>query len=395
MNASVGRGGGRVGEVNLGHAPSREALVARIVVAGLGAAGAAAAWHLSASGHTVIGLERWRPPHPHGSSHGETRLTRVTAFEGPQYVPLAQRAHELWRQLERQSGQQLFEQVGVLFVGQAHETIVAGTAGSAQHHAVACQRLSPGEAVLRLPGLRIAAAEQVLCDPGAGILRLEQCLGAFLSVAARAGAELRFGEPMLGWEIDGDGVSVETAQGRIRADALIIAMGAWMPPLLEPLGLACVIERQTMHWFEAGVPDEPDRPVLLASDGHDHATVIFPPRGGFVKVAGHGSANVAPTPEAVDREVHPEDIAAAATALDRWLPGRHGALHHARTCLYTRTPQGHFLLDRHPAHPQVVLASPCNGFGFKFAPATGELLAALALREQPRVWSPSWRFPQR
>lgn len=367
----------------------------RVIVAGLGAAGAATAWQLATRGYAVVGLDRWTPPHPHGSSHGDTRVTRATAWEGAAYVPLARRAHELWDRLEHETGQVLRERVGALFIGRAHETIVAGTRRAAAETGVEARDLTDKALRTMVPGIRTEPEAAALFDPGGGVLRLEPCLRAMLARAVAHGADLRVGERLLRWEATDTGVDVQTDRGTYDGDALVLAMGAWMGPQLAGLGFPLVVERQTMHWFEAPDAADADRPVLVASDGQDHATVIFPARDGLVKVAGHGSAEVATDPAGIDRDVRDSDTAAAAAALDRWLPGRRGAQRHALTCLYTRTPNGQFLLDRHPVHPQVVCASPCNGFGFKFAPAVGELLAALAVGDTPPLWSPGWRFPQR
>lgn len=369
--------------------------MATVVVAGLGAAGAAAAWRLASAGHRVIGLDPWQPPHPYGSSHGDTRVTRTTAWEGAEYVPLAARAHELWDQLEHRGGQGLRERRGVLFVGRAEETIIAGTRSAGVASGVAARELSAHDVAAAVPGLTLPEGGEVLLDEGGGVLLLDRCLTAMLDAAAAAGADLRSGTRLLRWDASGSGVAVYTDSGAIGADALILAMGGWMVPELAGVGIEAFVERQTMHWFASRHAADADRPVLIVSDGADHATVIFPARDGLVKVAGHGSDAVVATPDLVDRAIHDADIAAVHETLERWLPGRHGAHRRAATCLYTRTPSGGFLIDRHPLYPSVVLASPCNGFGFKFAPAVGELLASLALGEDPPRWSPRWRLPPR
>ncbi|MBX3174442.1 MAG: N-methyl-L-tryptophan oxidase [Gemmatimonadaceae bacterium] len=364
----------------------------RIVVAGLGAAGAAAAWRLARQGHHVIGLDRWRPPHSNGSSHGDTRVTRATAWEGAAYVPLAARAHELWDELESVSSRKIRQRCGALFIGEAQEEIVAETLRSAADSDVPVVEVDASSAASRAPGLRLSPRSVVVEDPGAGVLLLDDALSAMLSTAAAAGADLRFDEPLLSWDARDSGVAVRTVRGELEADALILALGAWMPPMLAPLGLRLEIERQTMHWFESASEEDEQRPVLIVTDGNDHATVIFPARNGLVKVAGHGSPDRVARPEDVDREIHAADIAAVQETLDRWLPGRHGAHREAKTCLYTRTPSGHFIVDRHPEHAQVVLASPCNGFGFKFAPALGELVAAMVDGDESPLHWPGWRL---
>ncbi len=361
-----------------------------VIIAGLGAAGSAAAWRLAAAGHHVIALDRWPTPHTFGSTHGETRVTRVTAWEGAHYVPLAQRANALLDVLERESGMPLRLHSGGLFVGFPHETIIAGTLQCAEQTGVPCGVLTRDEVFARVHGIRVPEGMIGVVDPGAGVLLPEPILEAMHASARRHGAELRFDEPLVSWAPDGDGVVVTTTRGTLRADRLILALGAWMPEVMASVGVTLTVERQTMHWFDAR-RDAPPRPVLIVTDGNDHATVIFPTRDGLVKAAGHGTQEFVDA-ETVDRTIHQRDIAPVAKLLDTWLPGDAGMHRRAATCLYTRTRSGHFILDHHPQHPQVVLASPCNGYGFKFAAAIGEGLAALVTGDEPEVPLTPWRL---
>ncbi len=361
-----------------------------VIVAGLGAAGSAAAWRLAAAGHQVIGLERWRTPHAFGSTHGESRVTRITAWEGAQYVPLAQRANALFDLLEKESGMPLRLHTGGLFVGFPHETIIAGTIACAEKAGVPCEVLTREEIAARVHGIRVPEGMIGVVDPGAGVLLPEPILEAMHASARHHGADLRFDEPLLSWAVDGDGVRVTTSRGTLRADRLILATGAWMTEQLAPLGVPLTVERQTLHWFDAR-RDAPVRPVLIVTDGRDHATVIFPTRDGQVKAAGHGTEELC-EPDTVDRTIRATDITPVAKLLDSWLPGDAGMHRRGATCLYTRTPSGHFILDRHPEHAQVILASPCNGYGFKFASAIGEGLAALATGSEPSVSLAPWRL---
>jgi sarcosine oxidase len=363
-----------------------------VIIAGLGAAGSAAAWRLAAAGHRVIGLDRWRTPHAFGSTHGETRVTRITAWEGAQYVPLAQRANALFDLLEKESGMPLRLRTGGLFIGFPHETIIAGTTACADGAGVPYEVLTREEILAKVHGIRVPEGMIGVIDPGAGVLLPEPILEAMHASARHHGAELRFDEPLESWRADGDGVEVRTAGGTLRADRLILATGAWMVEQLAPLQVSLTVERQTLHWFDAR-RDAPVRPVLIVTDGRDHATVIFPTRDGQVKAAGHGTEELC-DPDTVDRSIRVSDIAPVAKLLDAWLPGDAGMHRRSATCLYTRTPSGHFILDHHPEHPQVILASPCNGYGFKFASAVGEGLASLATGDEPSVPLTPWRFPR-
>lgn len=369
---------------------------ADVIVVGLGAVGSAAAWRLAAAGHRVLGFDRWSPPHAFGSTHGESRVTRVSAWEGAQYVPLVRRANALWSELASASGTLLFQQSGGLFLGRDEDLYVAGSRASADAHGAPYEMLDAREVRRRWPHLAPYEWMVGFHDPGAGILRPEAILRAEHAAARAGGAALHPGEAMRDWRVEGDGVVVTTARGEYRAERLILCTGAWMPALLAPLGLDLRVERTTQHWFavEPGAPamGPEEAPIVLACDDGVHATAIFPALDGAVKVAAHGSGDFV-TAEGVDRAIQPRDIAPARTMVRRYVPRGIGAHLRGAACLYTHTPSGHFILDRHPEHPQVVLGSPCGGFGFKFSAATGEVLAALATGGVPPVDPTPWRLP--
>lgn len=368
-----------------------------VAVVGLGAVGSAAAHWLAAAGHRVLGFDRWAPPHTHGSTHGESRITRATAWEGAQYVPLARRANELWDALEAESREVLRSRCGGLFIGLPDEYHIRGSRDSADRTGLPYEVLPSDEVTRRWPYIVVPDGMVGFLDPGAGVLYPERILRAQHRAAMQRGARLQFDEPVTSWRADGDGVSVTTDRGTIRADRLILCAGAWMPDVLAPLGVTLTVERLTLHWFaeraEAPPAGAGQAPVLLLSDGHGHATAAFPVLGGCIKAAGHGSGEYA-TATTVDRDIRVTDIAPVEALVRRYLPRHIGAHQRSATCLYTNTPHGQFILDRHPEHPQIVLGSPCNGFGFKFASATGEMLAAMAVDAEPPVDPTPWRLPR-
>lgn len=364
-----------------------------VIVVGLGAVGGAAAWRLAAAGHRVTGLDLWRPPHAHGSTHGDTRVTRISAWEGAQYVPMVQRANVLLAELSSETGTTLAVPTGGIFIGKTADLIVAGSRASADAARVPYEMIAPEEIERRVPGFVAPASMVGFVDPGAGVLFPERIVEATHAAAIRHGAELRYDEPMISWRVDGTGVRVATARGDIVADRLVLATGAWMAESMRPLGVELKVERQTTLWFDAATAPKSDgtRPVLIVNDDAGYATVIYPVKDGLVKAAGHGSGE-AVTPATVDRTIREDDIAPAVEARERVFPGRYGAYTRGVTCFYTRTPDGHFIIDRHPAYPQVVLASPCNGFGFKFSPAVGEGVAALATDAHEPVPLDPWQL---
>jgi len=357
-----------------------------VILAGLGAMGSATAFHLAGRGLRVLALDRHRPPHPLGSTHGGTRIIRETSFEHPRYVPLVRRAYECWRRIEAATGRSLLHITGGLFVGAAGGPFVAKSKESADIHGVPYELLSPAEIRRRFPAFQPADETVGFYEPGAGILGPEACVQACLDYAAARGVELRFDEPIEDWKADGDGVAVVTPRGRYTAAKLLLATGAWMLAPLAELGIRVAVERVVMHWFAPGGGGDPasfDRercPLALWEFGPppQAAFASFPIAAGEIKTAIHhgGEPTTAAT---VRRDVEAAEVEGMRRLLARFLPGARGPHRRSAVCLYTNTADGDFLIDVHPEHRQVLLASPCSGFGFKFASAIGELLAELLM----------------
>ena len=356
-----------------------------IIIAGLGAMGSAAAFHLARRGARVLGLDRFTPPHGFGSSHGQTRIIREAYFEHPIYVPIVRRAYVLWEELAAAAGVELFRQTGGLMIGAPDSALVRGAKLSADTHGLAHEMLSAAELHRRFPALCPADDMQAVLEPRAGVLFPERCVAAHLQLARRHGAELRYDEPVGRWEPNGQGVRVATSRGECTAAQFIVSAGAWVNTLLP--GLPMRVERQVQLWFE---PKEspalfaPDRcPIhMWQFDGHRFFYGI-PDFGEGLKVAFHHEGE-STTPDAVCREVAPGEVEAMRAVLRHFVPDAAGPLRAATVCLYTNTPDEHFWIDRHRDCPQLLVASPCSGHGFKFSAAIGEILADLAQGKQPK-----------
>jgi len=355
-----------------------------IIIAGLGAVGGSAAVHLSGLGLRVLGLDRHHPPHTLGSSHGGSRVIRETAFEHPRYVPLARRAYENWRRLESATHSSLLHVTGVLYVGPPGGALVGGTLASARQHDIKHEVLDAATLARRFPGFADVDRAVGVFEPGAGWLDPEGAVTAALGYASRRGVELRFDEPVTRWEPSGEGVRVTTTRGTYEAGRLLLAAGAWMPELLGSLGRGLAVERQVQHWFEPASDAGRALPVFIRQT---ESAVFYglPPAAradGAIKVAVHHDG--APTtPETVRREVSDEEITATRRLLERFAPPLAGRYRASAVCLYTNTADGQFVIDRHPTHRAVVVASPCSGFGFKFASVVGEIVAGLLRNEEP------------
>lgn len=348
-----------------------------IILAGLGAMGSAAALHLAGRGLRVLGLDRYHPPHNLGSTHGGSRVIRETSFEHPRYVPLARRALERWRRIEAVTGERLLHITGTLFVGAPDSPVITGTLASAQEHGIVHQRIPAGQLALQYPLFDGLDGAVGVLEPGGGWLDPERCVAACLGYAAKHGVDLRFDEPIERWEAAGDGVAVTTPGGRYLAGRLLLSAGPWMPELLGTVGATFGVERQVQHWFApAREAAAFARMPIFIWQTPKAVFYALPPSGGAIKVAVHHDGERT-TPETVRRTVSDEEIETTRVLLRRHVPALVGEHRHAAVCLYTNSGDGDFVIDWHPSHRTVLVASPCSGFGFKFASAIGEILADL------------------
>ncbi len=351
-----------------------------VLIAGLGAMGSATAAELARRGVRVLGLDRYSPPHSLGSSHGETRIIREAYFEHPLYVPMVQRAYELWRALEKSSGARLLLETGGLMIGRPDSALIEGARRSAEVHRLPHTMLTAAEVRSRFPALHPEQDMVAVLEPRAGVLFAEACISAQLGEARRHGAELRFDEPVLRWDSDGDLVRAFTGRGEYRARQMIVTAGAWVGSLLPGLDAPFRIERQVLHWFDPttdAASFSPSRcPIHLWQFDEGRFFYGFPDLGAGVKAAFHHSGE-ATTADEVRRDVAPAEVDAVRAVLRRFVPAADGPARASSVCLYTNMPDEHFLIDRHPGEPRVLVASPCSGHGFKFAPVVAEVLADL------------------
>jgi sarcosine oxidase len=361
------------------------------IIAGLGAMGSAAAFHLSRRGARVLGLDRYRPPHLLGSSHGKSRIIRQAYFEHPQYVPLVQRAYSCWAELERLTGVSLLVRTGGLMVGHPDSAVVRGALRSALEHGLAYDTLDRRALHARYPVFHAPEDAVAVWEPDAGFLRPEACIDAHLTLARSYGATLAFDEGMSSWTPTGDGVSVVTSSGTYSARRLILAAGAWMAELLPELHLPLTVERCVQHWFEPGAHatkfDSRHFPVFIWEYAPERTwygipsdTAVPTRESAGVKLALHHQG-VRTRADSVVREVTSEDTDPVRSLVQRLLPDADGAIRESIVCLYTNTPDEDFIIDSPAEFPQVVVVSACSGHGFKFSSAIGEAVAQMVLDE--------------
>lgn len=358
-----------------------------VAVIGLGATGSAALYALTRRGARAVGIERFTPCHDRGSSHGETRIIRLGYFEHPSYVPLLRRTYQLWRELETGCGRPLVHNTGIVEIGRPDGEVVAGTLRASRDHRLPHQILDAAQVMQRFPAFRIPPDYVGVFQPDGGFLDVEPSIAAMLTLAKAQGAELRTNEAVHAIKPGPNMVHVETDRGSIDATTVIVAAGAWTSKLLPDLPAELRVTRQVQAWFQAedAAPFGPGRlPVFLLESRHG-VHYGFPPYGGSgVKVAKHHHADELVDPDTVDRTISTADEALIRSALADHIPAANGRLLAAKTCLYTVTADHDFIIDRHPGAAHVIVASPCSGHGFKFAPVVGEILSELATHGETR-----------
>jgi len=342
--------------------------------------GSFACLELARRGAAVIGLDRFAPPHEFGSHTGETRVFRTAYAEHPDYVPLAQRAGEIWDRLGEETGSRLLVRSGMLSMGAPESEMIAGTRASAQQHRLAVTELGAGEIRKRYPVFAPPDGWIGIFEPAAGWVDVDAALRIAREQAVVAGARVALDSPVLGWEQRGREVIVRTASVEISAAKLIVTAGAWAGELLRDLGLPLRVERKILVWFEPPAPErfsEENCPVFGFAEKFFY---------GFPNIRAHGvklSIHWEPGTPVMDlsQPVAPptdHDVAPVREMAGRYLPSLRGAkVIRAKTCLYTLTPDTNFIIDRHPRTEKVWFAAGFSGHGFKFAPAMGEALAEL------------------
>ncbi len=354
-----------------------------VAVIGLGAMGAATLYELAARGQRVIGIDRFEPGHARGSSHGESRLIRLAYSEDPAYVPLLRLAYRNWRRLEALTGERILNITGIIEAGVPGSAMVADSLRSALEHGIAHEVLSPGQVGARFPAFDLPADWDCVFQPDAGFLEPEKAIDLYLKLARDLGAVTRTSTKVVDVQPTGDHVVICLDDGeRIEAGAAVIAAGAWIGELAPVLAPHLRLTRQILAWFEPSQPElvTPDRcPVFMLETADDVVYGVPDFRGTGVKAASHNPCGDLANADAARTDADAADIERVHRVLRERIPAAAGRPRRTQICLYTRSPDEHFVIGLHPDAPQIVLASPCSGHGFKFASVIGEVLADLAV----------------
>jgi sarcosine oxidase len=349
--------------------------------------GSATALQLAIRGVSVIGIDQHHPPHAYGSTHGETRITRLAIGEGPEYVPLVRRSHELWTELEQQSGARLLTRSGGLIIGHDGNEFVAQTRACALRYGIEHEDLSADDLRRQFPMFAADQATEAYYEPTAGYLQPEAAVRAQLELALQHGARLVLAERAERWTVSADGVTVTTTTGTYSGSQLILCVGAWIADLFPEAGDTFAVHRQLMYWFaiREGYAQLREMPVFAWDFGGDEGEFVqFHGFYGFPALEGPaGGVKVGTTtyerPVTADQQhrwpTEPEVADMYEQNVARYLPWLGPELLRAAPCLYTSTRAGRFVIDRHPDHDTVWIVSPCSGHGFKHSPAIGEAIA--------------------
>lgn len=359
-----------------------------VVVLGAGGIGSAAFFHAARRHRKVLALDQFGPAHDRGSSHGVTRIIRQAYFEHPDYVPLLRNAYELWRSLEQNSGRRLFFETGLLEVGDPDGVVVRGIRRSAAEHGVAVEEISDSQFSERFPAFQKAPGQVALFERNAGYLLVEQSVAAHLEGAVAAGGEFRSYHQFNEIRAHKNRVAISTDAGDFFADRVIVTAGAWSGALFPWLAPALQVRRKHQYWFpssDARLRASSGCPTYFFDTAEGHFYGFPALDDGLAKVARHSGGDPVADPTRVDRSLDEDDLARVQAFMARHWNAAFGRPTRHAVCMYTMSPDEHFIIDRHPDNPQIVYCAGLSGHGFKFATVLGQYLNELSEgRDDPR-----------
>ena len=358
-----------------------------VIVVGVGGMGSTTCYHLAKRGLKVLGLEQFDIPHGYGSSHGQTRIIRLAYFEHPSYVPLLRRGYQLWEEIEQVSGENLLYKVGSLDIGASDSEVFANSLSSCKLHNIPYQILTGSEVNKRFPGYNVPNEYNALYQEDGGFLVPERAITAFVHSAHRHGAEIRAREKVVQWKSTKGIIQVKSDRGNYEAKELVITAGAWSSGLLPALSGLAVPERQVLAWFQPQEPAlfQPDVFPVFVMQVKEDLYYGFPTYGipGF-KFGKFRHLKEVVEPDDYNREPNAKDEEVLRAFSAQMFPKGNGPVMSLKTCMFTNSPDGHFILDVHPEYSNVSLAAGFSGHGYKFASVIGEIMADLATEKTTR-----------
>ena len=357
-----------------------------VIVIGVGGVGSASLYHLAKQELNVLGIEQFSLGHGRGSSHGQTRIIRQAYFEDPCYVPLLQQAYQLWNELENEVARKLFIRCGLVEVGPANGVVIPGVRQSAAQHHLQLEDISPIDFSKRFPSLHLPDEFEAVFEPTAGYLMVEPCVLSHARMAMQHGAKILTGQTVDSWTSNGKAAEVRTTQGDVfRSQNLVICGGAWTSRLLRSLSVPLTVTRKQVHWFDASTMPNLGRTLSAffyeVTDGHFYGLPAVNNLG--IKIAQHSDRKTQPDPDRLTNELDQAEFTQVRKFAAEHVPGlaTSPATRH-ETCMYTLTPDEHFLIDRHPEHPNVLVVGGLSGHGFKFSSVLGRIASDMTVSSE-------------
>jgi sarcosine oxidase len=352
------------------------------IVVGVGGMGSATCWQLARRGKRVLGLEQFDIPHASGSSHGINRIIRLAYYEDPSYVPLLKRAYALWRELEAACGEHLLHITGSIDASEPDGLVFTGALETCKLHGLTHEVLTSADLTRRFPGYHLPEDYLALYQEDGGFLLSERCIVQHVEEAMKLGAEIHGREEVLDWIASDNGISVRTTRATYQTEKLIFTAGAWMGTLLDELAPLLQPERQVLAWLQPFEPAlfTPERfPVfnLTVPEGRYYGFPVYGNPGFKIGRYHHLDEFIDPTEPLRHPDLADEEILRA--FVSRYTPAANGPALALRTCIFTNSPDEHFIIDTLPDDERVIVASPCSGHGFKFCSVIGEILTDLAI----------------
>ncbi len=362
-----------------------------VIVIGIGSMGSSACYHLARAGYKVLGLEKFKIGHENGAHTGQSRIIRKAYFEAPEYVPLLENAYTNWKELEEKTGEQLYYQTGLLYIGQPNNILIKGMKQSATLYKVPIELIAAKEIKKRFPAFRVPSGFDVVYEPGAGFIPPEKAIRLYAAQAQLAGAEIHIKENVMRWEMKGNHCIVTTGKREYKCNKLIITTGPWSAKMIPAVENKLSITRQFIAWVKMKKEktfDLGNFPCwMIADDERPGPYYGFPAlptdkfgEPGGMKMAHHFPGELV-NPDQVNRQATPEDEKNIVDALEKYFPGSYETIHSSKTCLYANSPDENFIVDHLPGYDErVVIGCGFSGHGFKFVSIIGQILSDLAMK---------------
>ena len=350
------------------------------IVIGLGGMGSASLFELSSKGQNVLGIEQFDIGHDKGSSHGLSRIIRIAYWEGIEYVPLVLRAHDRWIELEKTYNEKLLNITGALDIGLESSETIAGSLKACEEFDIPHEIFTSTELSKKFPAYLLPEEYFSVFQKDGGFLVPESCIKMYVNESINNGADVKQNCKVLDWESDGNIVTVSTSDGNFKTKKLVITAGAWTGILQDEMSRFLTPERQVVSWFKPESPEyynSDQFPVfnMEVPEGRYYGFPIHHYEG--IKIGRYGHLNENINPDSINREITDLDILTLRVPMEKYFQPTNPEPLFSQVCMFTNTPDEHFVLDYLPGNDNVFIASGFSGHGFKFASVIGELISDL------------------